>query len=227
VKASRVLLTLVAGTLVGGLLVYGYSRIADFRIGSRDQGDVQASFPEEVLVMRTRGGLLEVATVATRESVDTKFVYTLLGIPVGETVPRIRVPAIYRYHIELAPEWKILRRENAFIVVAPPLKPSLPVAVDFRRMEKDIAGSWILASFTEDEDLDDLQRSLGTRLARNAASPNYVKLVREDARATVLEFVKKWLVTQAPWQSVSNPTVRVVFADEPASSLAPELVPGQ
>ena len=53
----------------------------------------------------------------------------------GETVPRIRVPVVYRYHIELAPEWRVLRSRDLFTVVAPPGKPSLPVAVDLSRID--------------------------------------------------------------------------------------------
>ena len=36
--------------------------------------------------------------------------YSVLGHEVGETVAHIRVPATYRYHIELAPKWKVSGR---------------------------------------------------------------------------------------------------------------------
>jgi hypothetical protein len=209
----------VACLLTGGVLAVGYSKFESFRPWSSTMGEVHSASPDEILVMRTRGGLLEVSRIEAVESVDTRFVHTLLGIAVGETVPRIRVPAVYRYHIELAPEWRVLRSKEVFAVVAPAVKPSLPVAVDLKRMEKQASGTWVLLPFTETAALDALEREITGKLARKAVSPAYIQLQREYARKTVVEFVEKWLVTQAQWQSASKPRIRVLFADEPVGSL--------
>ena len=141
-----------------------------------------------------------------------------MGIAVGETVPRIRVPAVYRYHIELAPEWRVVRSKEVFAVVVPGVKPSLPVAVDLKRMEKQASGTWVLLPFTETEALDALEREITGKLARKAVSPAYIELQREHARKTVSEFVNKWLMTQVQWQSASSPRVSVRFEDEPVGS---------
>jgi hypothetical protein len=169
--------------------------------------------------MRTKGGLLEVSRIDATEVVDTRFVYSVLGLPVGETVPRIRVPAVYRYQVELAPEWRVLRTGEVFTVVAPPAQPSLPVAVDLGRMEKEVSGTWVLLPFTETDALNELERSITAKLAERARSPAYIELQRRAARETVVEFVKKWLVTQAQWHSAARPQVRVLFADEPVGSI--------
>jgi hypothetical protein len=142
-----------------------------------------------------------------------------MGIAVGETVPRIRVPAVYRYHIELAPEWRVLRSKDVFTVVVPAVQPSLPVAVELKRMEKQASGTWVLLPFTETDALDALEREITGKLARKAVSPAYIQLQREHARNTVTEFVGKWLVTQVQWQSASRPRIRVLFADEPVGPL--------
>jgi len=163
--------------------------------------------------MRTRGGLLEVSTIRAHEQFDKKFVYSVLGVTVGETVPHIRVPAVYRYHIELAPEWKIVRTDEVFTVVTPPVKPSLPVAVDLARMEKDVGGSWVLIPFNEHEDLNALEREITARLAEKAGSPVYLQMQREAARRTVAEFVRKWLVTQESWKAARQPRIEVMFGD--------------
>ena len=62
-----------------------------------------------------------ISRVAT-EVIDTVFTHTLLGVPVGETQPRIRVPAVYRYGIELEDELRVLRTNKVFTVVAPSVR---------------------------------------------------------------------------------------------------------
>lgn len=218
-NATRTRLLAVACLLTGGLLAFGYTKFEAFKLWSSTMGGVQSTSPDEILVMRTPGGLLEVSRIEAVESVDTKFVHTLMGIAFGETVPRIRVPAVYRYHIELAPEWRVLRSNEVFTVVVPAVQPSLPVAVDLMRMEKQASGTWVLLPFTETDALDALEREITGKLARKAVSPAYIQLQREHARKTVAEFVGKWLVTQVQWQSAARPTIRVLFADEPVGPL--------
>ncbi|MFO1425668.1 MAG: hypothetical protein U1F11_01570 [Steroidobacteraceae bacterium] len=194
---------------------------ASARLASRSGGEeVHSALGREILVMRTPGGLLEVATIRATEQFDTTFTYKVLGLKVGETVPHIRVPATYRYHVELAPEWRVRRREAVFSVIAPPVRPSLPVAVDLGQMQKDVGGSWVLVPFNASDDLDALQRRITAELAAKAASPAYLQLQREQARRTVTEFVRKWLVTQQEWQSARDPQVEVRFADEAADRAA-------
>lgn len=222
---SKTLQFVLVAALLAVVAWFGYQRLADLLPWSRTAGEVRSGIGNEILVMRTRGGLLEVATIRATEQFDKKFVYSVLGFEVGETVPHIRVPAVYRYHVELAPEWTIIRSGNVFTVVTPPVKPSLPVAVDLAHMQKDVGGTWILVPFNERADLDSLQREITATLAGKAASPAYLQLQREEARKTVTEFVKKWLVTQVPWQTESGSTIRVLFPDEPIGSFGPQAFP--
>jgi hypothetical protein len=89
-------------------------------------------------------------------------------------------------------------------------------------MEKEASGTWVLLPFTERDALDDLEREITARLARKAVMPAYIQLQREHARQTVEEFVRKWLVTQAKWQSESRSEIRVYFADESIGSASPQ-----
>jgi len=215
--ASRAPAILLA-VCVGAGLMYAWQKVGSFHVWQTTREEVRSSAPDEILVMRTRGGLLEVSRIQATEVFETKFIHSLLGIPVGETTPRIRVPVVYKYQIELAPEWNVLRTGREFTVIAPPVKPSLPVGVDFGRMEKDASGTWVLLPFTGTDSLDDLERELSVKLARKAVLPAYVGLQREPARKTVEEFVRKWLVTQARWSTESGASIRVYFADETIGS---------
>jgi hypothetical protein len=216
---GRTWLVALASLCVGAALAVTVMRIPSLRVWSSERGDIRSAVAEEIMVMRTPGGLLEVSRIQATEQFDTRFVHSLLGIPLGETVPRIRVPVVYRYHIELAPEWRVLRSRDLFTVVAPPVQPSLPVAVDLSRIEKEASGTWVLLPFTATDDLDDLEREITARLAKKAMLPAYIQMQREAARATVGEFVRKWLVTQAQWHTVPAPRIRVLFADEPVGSI--------
>jgi hypothetical protein len=212
-KRKIVLVAVVAALCVGAVLSLGYMKLADFAFWSRTGGDVRSGMGTEILFMRTPGGLLEVSSMRMTERFDKKFVYEVLGLQVGETVAHVRVPATYRYHIELAPLWKIERTDEVFRVITPPVKPSLPVAVDLAHLEQDEGGTWLLVPFNADEDREALLREITGKLAQKAASPAYLALQREDARKTVTEFVEKWLVTQEPWKSAKQPRIEVVFSD--------------
>jgi len=211
---QKVLLVMgVAALCVGAVLSLGYRKLGDFAFWSRTGCDVRSGMATEILFMRTPGGLLEVSSMRMTEQFDKRFVYEVLGLEVGETVAHVRVPATYRYHIQLAPLWKIERSDDVFRVVTPPVKPSLPVAVDLARLEQDEGGTWLLLPFNADKDREALMREITGKLAQKAASPAYLALQREDARKTVTEFVEKWLVTQEPWKSAKEPRIEVVFSD--------------
>lgn len=200
---------------VAVVLALAYRAFTGFHVWQRTAGETSSAAPQEILVMRTNGGLLEVSTIRATEVFDRKFVYSVLGVPVGRTINRIRVPAYYRYQIALAPEWRVSRTGDSFTVVAPPVKPSLPVAVDLSRMEKEASGTWVLALFTSTQDLNELEKGITAQLARKAVSPAYLALQQEYARKTVEEFVAKWLRTQAQWQLERQPRLEVRFASEP------------
>jgi hypothetical protein len=169
------------------------------------------------VVMRTPGGLLEVSNVRIVERFEAATDHTILGVPVGRTIAMIQVPAVYRYHIELAPEWRMRLDDKTLIVVAPPVKPSLPVAIDTARLEGFSAGAWSLV--TGDRLLRQLQMSITARLDAKASSAELVGFQRETARKTVTEFVDKWVLDQPRWKSSPKPAARVFFADEPIEQL--------
>lgn len=168
------------------------------------------------VVIREKGGLLEVSSIRSTEVFQATQAHTILGIPLGSTVTRIRVPAVFRYQVQLAPEWKIQRRPDALIVVAPTVRPALPVAVDLGRLQQESSGVWSV--FTGTAQLARLQASITQELGTKAASRSYIEFQREAARATVSEFVAKW-VAGHPRDVNPKATIHVFFADEPISAL--------
>lgn len=174
------------------------------------------------VVMRTPGGLLEVSTITAEERFDSTTTHTVLGVPVGKTVAQVRVPAVYRYHIPLAKDWSFRSTGNTLIVIAPAVRPSLPVAIDTAKLESFAAGIW--SPLTGREAVDSLQRSITATLKTKAPTPDLLKLQREAARHTVTEFVQKWVVQQPRWQGKKSPTIFVFFEDEPLGQRAAPLL---
>jgi hypothetical protein len=207
--------------LVFALLVVA-SVAANLYFVLRDSGEsrrvvTQSAAVDQFEVIRTKGGLLAVSTIKAPEFFQATADHQVLGVPVGQTTSQIRAQAIYSYHVELAPEWKVTLRDKTFIVIAPRVKPTLPVAIDTAKLERFASGTWSL--FTGASELDRLQRSISTSLAAKAALPSYIQFQREAARATVAEFVSKWLLEQPRWQPASAYKVQVFFADEPIEAL--------
>jgi hypothetical protein len=184
-----------------------------------ERTEVQLQSPDRLEVIRTKGGLLQVSTIRSPETFQASTDHTFLGIDLGQTTTQIRVPAVFNYHIELAREWPVTVKGDTVIVIAPPVRPTLPVAIDTAKLERFAAGTWSL--FTGTAELDRLQRSITQTLAVKAATPSYVQFQREAARQTVAEFARQWLLSQERFQGLPKHAVRVFFADEPITSLHP------
>lgn len=216
-KRSLILYALVA--LASALLaVWAYRSLT-----SKPDVVVTSPLTDEMLVMRTPGGMLEVSRIKAQEVFDGKYANEFLFMSFEPTVARIRVPAVYTYRIPLAKEWKVLRFGQDFAVVAPKVEPALPVAVDLRKLEKNAYGTWSI--FTGTDSLDATQRAITTKLALKARSHAYITLQRDYARKTVAEFVRKWLVTQKQFEHVDPDRVHVFFADEAIETMDPRVFP--
>ena len=218
-ERNRNILPVVALLIVGGAVGLLFVEPNPGELSAGTLPIVRSEPSEEVIVLRTSGGLLEVSRIEVTEVMDARFRHTLLGVKIGETVPRIRVPAVYRYHVKLDREWKVLRKDGTFTIVAPSVRPSLPVAVNFAGMEKDVGGSWMLQPITGRADLDELERSITAKLERKAGSRDYLERQRSDARATIREFARRWIVEQTRWKDADFRDIRVYFADEPVRSI--------
>jgi hypothetical protein len=176
----------------------------------------------ELVVMRTPGGLLEVSTITTEERFDSTTSHTVLGVHIGKTIAQIRVPAVYRYHIPLAKDWNIRLAGNTLVAIAPPVRPSLPVAIDTGRLESFSSGVW--SPMTGSDAIAALQRSITARLGEKAKSEQLILLQRDAARQSVEEFLSKRLAESARWNGLKPPTIFVFFEDEPLGLRAAPLL---
>lgn len=178
--------------------------------------------PEVPIVIRTEGGLLEVATVIAQERFTRSDTREFWGIHLGTTVSQIQAPVHYRYHIALAKEWHVVIRGKTCIVQAPAIKPSLPVAFDTSAMQMYTHNGW--ARLNKQDNLAALAQSMTPELEKRALSAGYQQLVVEPARQTVREFVMQWLIKEQKWSREPGYTVEVLFPGEvlragpPASS---------
>jgi hypothetical protein len=168
---------------------------------------------EPPVVSTTPGGLLEAATVRMLEDFYRSDSRTWWGVYLGSTVSHIQASATYRYAVPLDdPAWQIVTREQTCVVVAPVLRPSLPVAIDTATLRERTESGW--ARFDKRGQLDDLRRSMSAELEGRARDPARMALAREAARRTVAEYVEDWLLSRGEWQEGVFSSVKVYFLDE-------------
>lgn len=172
---------------------------------------------------RTPGGNLELATATATETITRTDERTIAWdmIYLGKTVSEISVPVTYRFHLQLRDPWQLEVIGHTCVVRAPGIRPSLPPAIHTEGMQKRADAGW--ARFDAREQMAELERSLTPRLARTAADPRRLALVREECRKTVAEFVRDWLLREDHWRRDRFTSIKVIFADEPNPK--PELAP--
>jgi hypothetical protein len=193
-------------------------------IGARFQsGTITRTFVSSIPQIDSAGvGKLELATVEVTEIVTESDERRILwdSVSLGETVTEIRVPVTYRYHLRLDDPWRVDVSGQTCIVYAPRIRASQPPAIDTARMSKHSESGWL--RFNAADQLDELERSLTPTLAEQAADDRHVDLVREQARRTVAEFVRNWLLMEDHWRVDRFRSIVVTFEGEPVGS--PEFV---
>jgi hypothetical protein len=169
------------------------------------------------------GARLELASFEAveilRSSDERRIAWDLVTL--GTTVSEIRVPVTYRYHLSLKEPWHLRVENQRCLVQAPPIKPSLPPAIDTGRIERFSESGWL--RFNEDEQMEELERGLTAALSERAADPRHISMVRERCRLEVAEFVRSWLLLEDHWRDDRFRSVTVVFADE--TEAEPSILP--
>ncbi len=178
-------------------------------------GRITQTFRESIpRITSTEGDVLELAVFRCDETFKrTDEKWAGWGwVYLGTTVAEIRVPVSFRYHLRLSDPWRLAARGQVCMVLAPPIRPSLPPAIHTAEMERRAESGW--ARFDKNEQLDALQRSMELSLAQRAADPAHLELVREACRHSVAVFVQKWLMREGQGKRDRFTSIVVVFPDE-------------
>ena len=175
-----------------------------------------AAVPE---LTSTGSGNLEVATASATETFTRSEERRILWdwVSLGETVTEIRAGVTYRYYVSFNDPWDIDVSDHTCMVKAPALRPSLPPAIHTDTMEKRIERGWF--RFDAERQMADLEKAITPTLVEYASDPRHLNLVRETARKTVAEFVRRWLLKEDHWRPDRFRAITVIFADEGISDL--------
>lgn len=199
-----------AGVVLLLLAVLAYGIATDgLSFGSRQQ-KVVALDPAQVIILRTPGGMLEVATLNRVEEFGWQTKYTCPVIDCeklfGATITRVRAPVHYVYRVPLAETWELRPEGDGYLLVVPPAVPSLPVAVETAKMQFETQGGW--SSPNREMNVQSTLRQLGPELERRATLPQYLALQQPHAAKTVEEFAQKWMREQG---KPAPKKIRVMF----------------
>jgi hypothetical protein len=210
-KALLVLLILLALAVAG--LYYSFPSIFQPLNRAAIEQEFIASIPT---IFRTQGGNLELAGFTATETFmrsDTaKLPYFNWNIPGATTTVVIRVPVIYRYYVPASGDWDIKVIDNACLIYAPELRPTLPPAIQTDSMKiSTIEGPLAFDGATQQAKL---LQSLTPELEKNAKDSTKVKFIREEARKTVAEFVQTWLLQRGDWGERKIENLKVFFKGE-------------
>ena len=183
-------------------------------------------------IFRTPGGNLEVArfkAVETFRSTSTALIpMTDIEIPLTTTRSLIQVPVVYRYHVRVFEEWNIEFQDFTCIIYAPELRPTLPPAIQTDSMETVIEED--LMAWDGEAQVNKLIKTITPTLEKYAADPRNIDRVREDARKTVAEFVRIWLIERGQWGDKVE-VIKVIFRGEretdPAQIIPSEIYRGE
>jgi hypothetical protein len=166
------------------------------------------------VVIRTNGGLLEVASVRHRRSFDLAKDMTFLGFPMPfcRETARYAVDAVITYRVKLATRWAGEIENGRLLLTVPPPRPAIPVAFDTSRLTDALDACRFAPSMNTKSDL---LKSISGKLAADAIGPRYVALARDPARKTVQEFAQKWLLSQSHYRNLNRGIpIDVSFTDE-------------
>jgi hypothetical protein len=165
-------------------------------------------------VISTNGDILELTFRNEKEYFKRESVKKAAWdkIYLGTTVSEIKVDATFRYHLKLSDPWKLAVKDNVCKVLAPPIHPTTPVAINTSSMERSTSSGWAL--FDKDANLEELMKSISPALNERASDPKHMGLARDKCRESVGQFVRNFLLKKDYWRADGINAIVVVFPDE-------------
>ena len=168
--------------------------------GRFSAGYITETFTSAIPELDSEGMNLETAVMRVDETFRRTDARTALwdSVYLGTTTTEIRVPVTYRYHLDLVGPWQLDVRGQTCVVQAPAFQPTLPPAIHTQLMRKNSDRGW--ARFNEAEQMTELERSITPTIQRYADDVRHRRLVREECRKSVAEFVRTWLLKEDQWR---------------------------
>jgi len=210
-----ILASLAAFAITAGLIAWFLHRVTS----PASNIAITQEFREYIPTAGPTDGILETATSSVPETftqTDSGWLFNI--IPLGTTVSEIRVPAVYRYHIQLLDPWKLIVSGQVCLVMAPQFQPSQPPAIITGQMEKSTSNGWL--RFDGQDDLAMLEQGITGELEKRANDKTHRDFVREACRQSVAAFVRTWLMKENYWRDDRYHQIVVVFPDEVTSDPA-------
>lgn len=200
---------IVGGVVLTLMLVLLRNQIPTL-IGSKDVAEEgQSADIDFPVVLRVKGGMLEVASIKGRKAFPKATDHTLLGqsIPYCREKASWEVPYKITYRLKLGTQWPLRYRNGTLYARVPELEPSLPVAIDTEKLTRGAEEScWFLPNLgTRERAL----KSITPQLNAIARSGSAKKHAREAARQTVIEFLRTWAFNQRDYPKLS-PGAKIV-----------------
>ncbi|MDF1814393.1 MAG: hypothetical protein P1V20_19465 [Verrucomicrobiales bacterium] len=179
----------------------------------------------ELQVKGTEGNILEVATGEESVELSRESSVEMFGktVPLVTASSKIIVPATFRYHIDLLGQWDMIEKDNRLYVIAPPLKPSLPIAFDSTKMEKINGPGW--AKFISSANMNELEKTITPELQIRAEDPENIKLYEEEAKKSIAKFLQTWLSFEGAWANGKFEEIIVFFEGDVVDTEAKEVEP--
>ncbi|PNP99485.1 hypothetical protein [Sphingobium sp. SA916] len=178
--------------------------------GSDRSADID--FP---VVIRVRGGLLEVASTTGTKAFSDETDPTILG----QRIPWCREKSVWAakykitYRMKLGERWTIRASKGQLIARVPELEPSLPVAIDTNSLANTANEKcWFaLPMSTKDRVL----KRISSDLEKIATSQKAKDFARPHARKTVVEFIRTWAFEQKDYPDLApDASIKVIFPGE-------------
>ncbi len=183
------------------------------------QRKITEGFSEKIARVRaTQGDVLELAVLESTLTFTLEDEWKNVPADLGKSVAKIGVPAVFRFFVKISEPITFSSEEKdgeiRCTVIAPKLRPVLPVAFDTSRMtrERDIG----VLRFNREEMTDALNDRISMRLVLSAKNHAKTALVRDAARTAFEKFVREWLgeIRELRERGIEKISVRVFFEDE-------------
>ncbi len=165
------------------------------------------------VVIRTNGGMLEVAKVKHRRTFNLSQTLSVLEVkvPFCKAAASYTVDTHITYRVRLAKDWQAQYRNQRLELTVPKLEPAIPVALDTSGVSATVRKCPLVPPGIQ----DDLLKTVSTTIDKDAWNPRYLNLARnEGARDTVREFARKWLITQKGYEIPLDVPIDVKFEGE-------------